>query len=100
MDGASFKLKRGRTLAVVGESGCGKSTLALFVTMIEPASGGSLQIGDTDVVHASKSQLARLRSKVQIVFQNHYDSLSPRQKTGSTLEEPLLINTNLVQEAA
>ena len=95
VDGASFTLQRGRTLAVVGESGCGKSTLARVVTMIEPASGGSLTIGETDVVRASRSDLAALRSKVQIVFQNPYGSLNPRQKIGSTLEEPLLVNTSL-----
>ncbi|PTW63482.1 dipeptide transport system ATP-binding protein [Breoghania corrubedonensis] len=95
VDGASFTLQRGQTLAVVGESGCGKSTLARVVTMIEPASGGSLRIGKTDVVNASRSQLAALRSKVQIVFQNPYGSLNPRQKIGAALEEPLLVNTNL-----
>ncbi len=95
VDGASFTLERGKTLAVVGESGCGKSTLARVVTMIEPASGGSLKIGKTDVVGASKDALSALRSKVQIVFQNPYGSLNPRQKIGAALEEPLLVNTNL-----
>ncbi|WP_305764475.1 dipeptide ABC transporter ATP-binding protein [Breoghania sp. L-A4] len=95
VDGASFTLQRGRTLAVVGESGCGKSTLARLVTMIEPATAGELDIGGIDVVNASKAQLASLRSRVQIVFQNPFGSLNPRQRIGDALEEPLKVNTTL-----
>jgi len=95
LDGASFSVEAGRTLAVVGESGCGKSTLARLVTMIEPPTSGSLQIVGTDIVGADKAQLRQLRSTVQIVFQDPYGSLNPRQQVGSILEEPLLINTDL-----
>lgn len=95
LDGASFTLQRGRTLAVVGESGCGKSTLARLVTMIEPATAGALEIGGTDVVNAPRSELAALRSRVQIVFQNPFGSLNPRQRVGDALEEPLKVNTSL-----
>lgn len=98
LDGASFQLERGKTLAVVGESGCGKSTLARLLTMIEPPSSGSLKIVETEVAGASRETLAGLRSKVQIVFQNPYGSLNPRQKIGHALEEPLLVNTNLSSE--
>jgi dipeptide transport system ATP-binding protein len=94
VDGASFTLDRGKTLAVVGESGCGKSTLARLVTMIEPPTSGSLNIADKDIVGASASTLRGLRPKVQIVFQNPYGSLNPRQKIGAILEEPLLVNTS------
>ncbi|MCX5496841.1 dipeptide ABC transporter ATP-binding protein [Kaistia dalseonensis] len=89
---ASFVLEAGRTLAVVGESGCGKSTLARLVTMIEPPSAGRLMIGDTDIASADHAALKKLRSEVQIVFQNPYGSLNPRQKIGDALAEPLLIN--------
>ncbi|ODT06079.1 MAG: dipeptide ABC transporter ATP-binding protein [Kaistia sp. SCN 65-12] len=89
---ASFQLEAGKTLAVVGESGCGKSTLARLVTMIEEPSEGHLLIGDTDVVNADKAELSKLRSEVQIVFQNPYGSLNPRQKIIDALAEPLIIN--------
>ena len=95
LDGTSFTLERGRTLAVVGESGCGKSTLARLVTMIEPPTSGSLKIAGQEVAGASPSLLKALRSKVQIVFQNPYGSLNPRQKIGHALEEPLLVNTSM-----
>ncbi len=94
VDGASFTLERGKTLAVVGESGCGKSTLARLVTMIELPTSGSLNIAGHDIVGATPEILKGLRPKVQIVFQNPYGSLNPRQKVGSILEEPLLVNTN------
>ena len=95
LDGASFTLSRRKTLAVVGESGCGKSTLARVVTMIEPPTSGELLIGGANVTTASKAELRALRPKVQIVFQNPYGSLNPRQKIGTALEEPLLVNTKL-----
>ena len=92
LDGASFTLARGKTLAVVGESGCGKSTLARLLTMIEEPTSGSFRIGDTEVVGAAVTARKALRPKVQIVFQNPYGSLNPRQKIGHALEEPLLVN--------
>ncbi len=92
---ASFAVEAGKTLAVVGESGCGKSTLARLLTMIEPASGGRLTIDGRDVTAGAHSDLAALRATVQIVFQNPYGSLNPRQKIGAILEEPLKINTSL-----
>jgi dipeptide transport system ATP-binding protein len=95
LDGASFTLERGKTLAVVGESGCGKSTLARLVTMIEPPTSGSLIIAGEEIAGASAATLKMLRPKVQIVFQNPYGSLNPRQKIGHALEEPLLVNTSM-----
>jgi len=95
LDGASFTLERGKTLAVVGESGCGKSTLARLVTMIEQPTSGSLNIAGHEIVGASAATLRNLRSRVQIVFQNPYGSLNPRQKIGHALEEPLLVNTTI-----
>ncbi len=92
LNGVSFTLARGRTLAVVGESGCGKSTLARLVTMIEPPTAGTLLIDGKDVTDADAEKRRRLRGDVQIVFQNPYGSLNPRQKIGGALEEPLAIN--------
>ena len=95
----SFTLQPGRTLAVVGESGSGKSTLARLLTLIELPTTGELLIEGVDVAHANAERRRRLRREVQIVFQNPYGSLNPRQKIGRTLEEPLLVNTDMKHEA-
>ncbi|MCO8170213.1 ABC transporter ATP-binding protein [Pseudomonas sp. 21LCFQ02] len=95
LNGVSFELEAGKTLAVVGESGCGKSTLARALTLIEEPSAGSLQIAGREVTGASKADRKQLRRDVQMVFQSPYASLNPRQKIGDQLGEPLLINTNL-----
>lgn len=95
LDGVSFTLERGKTLAVVGESGCGKSTLGRLLTMIETPTGGELYYQGQDLLkHDPHAQKLR-RQKIQIVFQNPYGSLNPRKKVGQILEEPLLINTSL-----
>ena len=95
LDGVSFSLEAGRTLAVVGESGSGKSTLARLLTLIEPPTAGVLLIEGEDVATADHARRRRLRQDVQIVFQNPYGSLNPRQRIGKALEEPLLVNTRL-----
>ncbi len=86
---ASFSLAPGRTLAVVGESGCGKTTLARLITMIEEPTEGTLVING---IPALPENWEKLRDSVQIVFQDPYGSLNPRQRVGSILEEPLKIN--------
>jgi len=98
LDGATFTLAKSRTLAVVGESGCGKSTLARLVTMIEKPTSGELRIGGIDVTRADKATLMDLHKTVQIVFQDPYGSLNPRQKIGHALEEPLLVNTAMAKK--
>src|SRR5437016_7717799 len=95
LDGVSFSLNPGKTLAVVGESGCGKSTLARQITMIEPPTGGELWMDGANIADADKATLKRVRPLVQMVFQNPYASLNPRKKVAAMLEEPLLINTDL-----
>ena len=93
--GVSFSLEARKTLAVVGESGCGKSTLARLITMIETPSAGELKIGGIDVRLATAEQRRILRREIQIVFQNPFGSLNPRQTVGKALEEPLLVNTKM-----
>lgn len=95
VDGISFTLERGKTLAIVGESGCGKSTLGRMLTMIErPTEGELFYKGQNFLVNDTETEKLR-RQKIQIVFQNPYASLNPRKKIGAILEEPLLINTSL-----
>ena len=95
VDGVSFSLGAGKTLAVVGESGCGKSTLARMVALIEKPCGGDLRLNDVDVITASRQAQHALRRSVQMVFQNPYGSLNPRKKIGAILQAPLEINTDL-----
>ncbi|MFZ1872714.1 MAG: peptide ABC transporter ATP-binding protein [Chania sp.] len=95
LNGVSFSLATGKTLAVVGESGCGKSTLARQLTLIEAPTAGSLVLDGQDVVGANAAQRKAMRSKVQMVFQNPYASLNPRSKIGTQLSDPLVINTSL-----
>jgi dipeptide transport system ATP-binding protein len=92
LNGVSFSLAAGRTLAVVGESGCGKSTLARLLTMIETPTAGALVIDGNDVTTLNAAQRYELRRAVQIVFQNPYGSLNPRQTVADALEEPLLVH--------
>lgn len=93
--GVSFKLEKSKTLAIVGESGCGKSTLARILTFIDQPTAGELFI-DGKLVDTRPGHLtADMRRKVQIVFQNPYGSLNPRQKIGDVLGEPLAINTKM-----
>ena len=90
--GVSFKVERAKTLAIVGESGCGKSTLARIITLIDAASSGDLLIEGKKVDIARDGLSPEMRRKVQIVFQNPYGSLNPRQKIFDALAEPLIIN--------
>jgi dipeptide transport system ATP-binding protein len=93
--GVSFRLDKGKTLAIVGESGCGKSTLARILTFIDEPTAGELLIDGQKVDLRPGHLTADMRQKVQIVFQNPYGSLNPRQKIGDVLGEPLLINTKM-----
>ncbi len=95
LNGVSFSLSAGQTLAVVGESGCGKSTLARALTLIEKPTSGSLVLAGTDAATASTAQTRALRQQVQMVFQNPYASLNPRKRVSQMLDEPLLLNTKL-----
>ncbi|WP_303617537.1 dipeptide ABC transporter ATP-binding protein [Mariluticola halotolerans] len=92
--GVSFTLEKGKTLAIVGESGCGKSTLARILTMIDAPTSGELYIDGDRIDIADQAVTPALRRKVQIIFQNPYGSLNPRQKIGDVLTEPVLLNTD------
>jgi dipeptide transport system ATP-binding protein len=95
LDGASFVVRAGQTLAVVGESGCGKSTLARLVAMIDTPTDGALVIDGADITQADAARRKVLRRTVQMVFQNPYGSLNPRKRVKQILAEPLLVNTAL-----
>jgi len=93
--GASLSVEKGKTLAIVGESGSGKSTLARILTLIDPPTSGELLIEGEPIDISRHGVSKAMRRKVQMVFQNPYGSLNPRQKIGDVLAEPLVINTNM-----
>ena len=93
--GASLKVEKGKTLAIVGESGSGKSTLARILTLIDAPTAGELFIDGENIDIRRHGVSRQLRRKVQMVFQNPYGSLNPRQKIGDVLAEPLAINTGM-----
>jgi len=97
--GVDLEVRRGECLAVVGESGSGKTTLALcLLRLIEPTAGRVTFAGE-DLLALSAGQLRRRRRRFQMIYQDPYDSLDPRQRIGAALEEPVLLHRRLEGEA-
>ncbi len=89
VDGVSFEVRRGTTLAVVGESGSGKTTTALAVMRLSPVTAGRIQLGDTDLGALEGEQLRLARRRLQIIFQDPFSSLNPRERAGAAVRAPL-----------
>ena len=92
VDGISFDIHKGTTLALVGESGSGKSTAARLVLGLEPPTGGDITVGGTSIAGASAKQLFELRRRMQVVFQDPYASLDPQRSIGAIIAEPLKVH--------
>ena len=92
VDGVSFELERGASLGLVGESGCGKSTTARCVVGLVRPTSGSVRLLGTELSTLSRRRWIPYRRRVQMIFQDPYASLDPRQTVGSILCEPLAIH--------
>ena len=90
VDGLDFRIRPGETFGLVGESGCGKSTVALLLVKLLEATSGRIQFAGRDLAGMRRGALKEFRRAVQIVFQDPYGSLDPRQTIRSALMEPLL----------
>ncbi len=89
VDGVSFDIARGSTLALVGESGSGKTTAALAVLRLGPVTEGRIRLGDTDLGALEGEALRQARRRLQIIFQDPFSSLNPRERAGDAVRAPL-----------
>lgn len=99
LDDVSLTVNRGEILGVVGESGCGKSTLGKTVMGIHPATGGTITFNGNDITNLKPHQSRDLRRDLQYTYQDPGASLDPRWKIGKSLDEPLVIHTDLDRAA-
>jgi len=90
VDGVSFSINRGETLSLVGESGCGKSTVGKAVLRLYPITEGEVRLDGNRIDNLSQANLRPLRSRMQVVFQDPFSSLNPRQKLRDIIAEPII----------
>mgnify|MGYP001186402783 FL=1 len=92
VDNVSFSLTEGETLGLVGESGCGKSTVSRCITRLETPTSGAIRYKGRDIAQLPEKELRPLRREIQMIFQDPYSSLNPRQTVGAILTTPLRVH--------
>ncbi len=92
VDGVSFEIARGETLGLVGESGCGKSTTGRAILQLYRPTAGSVQFDGSELTELKGEELAAVRPRIQMVFQDSYSSLNPRHSVAKIVAEPMVIN--------
>ncbi len=92
VDDVTFDIESGKTLGIVGESGCGKSTLGKTILHMEEPTEGSIAFDGEDITKVHAKKLKKLRTEMQMIFQDPYSSLDPRMSVTQLIEEPLIIH--------
>jgi oligopeptide/dipeptide ABC transporter ATP-binding protein len=92
VDGVSFDVHRGETVGLVGESGCGKSTLGKTILRLLPTAEGEIRLDDTDITRLDDRALAPHRRRMQMIFQDPFGSLNPRQSIRTVLDTALKVH--------
>jgi oligopeptide transport system ATP-binding protein len=92
VDGVTFTIREGETVALIGESGCGKSTIAKLILRLETPTGGMVRFGGKNIQSLRRAEVEEYRRSIQAVFQNPYASLNPRMKVRDAIGEPIVVN--------